>query len=193
MTWVLPNATENRDAMATAWYTPSSLSPYPPSRPELEEDEDESGMMLSMAYLTTLIDDLIKEGIPESRIILGGFSQGCAMSLLMGLTSMHAGELGGLVGLSGYLPLVDRILALREEKGLPPKVTDDMKIFLARGTSDMLVPKRYFRVCNEKLSELGINQENLTLKEYAGMGHRMGSEELRDLCEWLERVVPNLT
>jgi lysophospholipase-1 len=192
MTWVLPNALENNDLATTAWYLPTSLSPYPPSRPELEDDEDEEGMMATVAYLTTLIDDLVKQGIPENRIVLGGFSQGHAMSLLTGLVSKYAGKLGGLVGLSGYLPLPDRIPTLRKEAGLPEGVVDGIEVFLARGASDRLVPKRYHRLCCEKLYELGVKEELVTLKEYEGMVHVIGGPELRDMCTWLERVVPPL-
>ncbi|KAF2031864.1 acyl-protein thioesterase 1 [Setomelanomma holmii] len=190
MTWTIPNALENRDLATTAWYMPTRLSPYPPSRPELEDDEDEEGMMATVAYLTSLIDDLVKQGIPEKRVVLGGFSQGHAMSLLTGLVSKYAGNLGGLVGLSGYLPLPDRIPALREAGELPKEVLDDVEVFLARGTGDRLVPKRYHRLCHERLVELGVKEDRLTLKEYEGMGHVMSGPELRDLCEWLERVVP---
>jgi lysophospholipase-1 len=192
MTWVLPNALENNDLATTAWYLPTSLSPYPPSRPELEDDEDEEGMMATVAYLTTLIDDLVKQGIPSNRIVLGGFSQGHAMSLLTGLVSKYAGQLGGLVGLSGYLPLPDRIPALRKEAGLPESVAEGIEVFLARGTSDRLVPKRHHRLCYEKLYELGVKEDLVTLKEYEGMVHVMGGPELRDMCTWLERVVPQL-
>jgi lysophospholipase-1 len=192
MTWVLPNALENHDLATTAWYIPTRLSPYPASRPELEDDEDEEGMMATVAYLTTLIDDLVEEGVPEKRIILGGFSQGHAMSMLTGLSSKYAGKLGGLVGLSGYLPLPNRVPTLREEAGLPKMSDDHVEIFLARGTGDRLVPKRYHRLCYEQLYELGVKKESVTLREYEGLGHVMSGAELRDLCAWLEQVVPSL-
>ncbi|KAF1946611.1 alpha/beta-hydrolase [Clathrospora elynae] len=193
MSWVLPNALENHDLATTAWYMPTRLSPYPPSRPELEDDEDEEGIMATVAYLTTLIDDLISQGVLENRIILGGFSQGHAMALLTGLVSKYTGKLGGLVGLSGYLPLSDRIPVLRGESGLPKEHEDDVEVFLARGTGDRLVPKRYHRMCYETLYSLGVKEERVTLKEYEGMGHVMGGAELRDLCAWLESVVPGQT
>lgn len=192
MTWVFPNALENHDLAMPAWYTPSQLSPYPPSRPELEDDEDEQGIMATVAYLTTLIDDLVQQGIPQKRIVLGGFSQGHAMSLLTGLVSKHAGKLAGLVGLSGYLPLSDRILQLRADADLSTSVDDAAEVFLARGTGDRLVPKRYHRLCHEKLFKLGVKEDHVTLKEYEGLGHAMGGAEMRDLCEWLERVLPPL-
>jgi len=191
MSWVLPNALHNHDLASTAWYLPTRLSPFPPSRPELEDDEDQEGMIASVAYITTLIDDLVAQGVPEHRIVVGGFSQGHAMALLTGLTSgRYAGRLGGLAGLSGYLPLIEQIPRLREEAGLSKEVNDKVEIFLARGTKDMLVPKRYHRMCYEGLYGLGVDQEKTTIQEYEGMGHVMGGAELRDLCAWLEKVLP---
>ena len=192
MSWILPNALHNHDLAATAWYMPTSLSPYPPSRPELVEDEDEEGIMATVAYITTLVDDLVAQGVPEKRIVLGGFSQGHAMALLTGLISKYAGRLGGLVGLSGYLPLADQVPRLREEAGLPKKVEDEVPIFLARGTGDRMIPKRYHRMCYEALYELGTKEERVTIHEYEGMGHIMNGAELRDLCNWLEKVVPGI-
>ena len=47
--------------------------------------------------------------VDTSRVVLAGFSQGCAMTLLTGLR--HPRRLAGLVGLSGYLPLADATAA----------------------------------------------------------------------------------
>jgi predicted esterase len=88
---------------------PTRLSLYPPSRPEPEDGENDEGMLQSMDYMTALIGDLISLGVPSSRIV-GGFSQGHVMTMLTGLVSNYAGQLGGLVGLSGYmLPNVCRV------------------------------------------------------------------------------------
>ncbi len=65
----------------------------------------------SMGLIEGLIAREKARGIPASRIVLMGFSQGCAMSLLAGLR--HAERLAGLVGLSGYLPLAASTLAER--------------------------------------------------------------------------------
>jgi predicted esterase len=48
-----------------------------------------------------LINKEIDQGISPHRIVVGGFSQGCVMSLLTGLTSDHT--LGGIIGCSGWL------------------------------------------------------------------------------------------
>ena len=59
MKWIFPNALEHRNAMQTTWYTPTPLLPFPSSRPELNNPEDEDGMKFSVAYIATLIDDLV--------------------------------------------------------------------------------------------------------------------------------------
>jgi lysophospholipase-2 len=178
--------------MMTAWYTPSPLSPYPSSRPELDDPEDEEGLLRARTYVESLLDDLVSQGIPPNRIVLGGFSQGHAVSLLTGLTSAkYADKLAGLVCLSGYLPLHDRIQLLRSEADLPSTV-GLVPMFIVRGQSDILVPKRYLRMQLEKLKELGVADSALEVHEYEGLGHRLSPQELMDLCTWLEKVIPPL-
>lgn len=72
----------------------------------LRAEEDEEGMLKSSALISRIIADEVTSGTPSSRIILGGFSQGGAMSLLVGLTGEH--RLAGLAVLSGWLPLKSR-------------------------------------------------------------------------------------
>lgn len=191
MEWVVPNAPDNREAMAQAWYTPSQLSPFSHSRPELEDPEDLDGIRKSLVYIVSLIDDLVNKGIPASRIVIGGFSQGCAMALLTGLTSKYAGQLGGVLGIAGYLPVADAIAEMREEQGLVKEI-GDVKVLLTRGTSDVLVPKRYFRLAQEKLVEMGLNQDFLELQEYQGLGHSLSPSVLRNMLAWLEKTLPPL-
>lgn len=56
----------------------------------------------------------------------------------------------------------------------------------------MLIPKRHFRICQEKLKEMGVKEGKMEVKEYEGMGHAMGGVALRDLCTWFEKVIPPL-
>ncbi len=195
--WILPNAPHNHDAMAQAWYTPRSFSPIPmpkSSHDDEEEEDDEEGMKNSVQYISGLIDREVHErGVPAERIVVGGFSQGCAIALLMGLTSKYRGELGGIVGLSGYLPLVGKIETLRAEAAveeIKDRRRHSTKFLLAHGTRDQLVPMRLFRQCKEKLEALE-GQEVVESHTYEGMPHSTSGPEIRDLCSWLERVVPS--
>ena len=66
--------------------------------------EDEPGLRQSAAAVQALLDREAARGIAPARTVLMGFSQGCAMTLLAGLRAPQ--RLAGLVGLSGYLPLL---------------------------------------------------------------------------------------
>lgn len=186
--WIFPNAKENRDVRATAWYHPTKLS----DRPELQEPEDEDGMLESVAYVESLIDACVSKGIPPQRIVLGGFSQGCAMALLTDLTSSkYAGRLAGIVGLMGYLPLCDRLGDLRAKAGLPA-THGDVPVFLARGTQDQMIPKKAYEQTLKALKLAGIEESSLVAKEYEGLGHQISGAVLGDLSQFLGRVVPDL-
>ncbi len=84
--------------------------------PDLARREDEAGLRASLAEVEALIAREKSRGIEASRIVLAGFSQGCAMALLTGLR--HAERLGGIVGMSGYLPLA-ATLARRAQRRQP--------------------------------------------------------------------------
>lgn len=188
MHWVFPNAKENREVRATAWYQPTKFS----DRPELQEPEDEDGMLDSVTYVESLIDACVAKGIPSHRIVLGGFSQGCAMALLTDLTSSkYAGRLAGIVGLMGYLPLCNRLPDLRAKAGLP-STHGDVPVFLARGKQDQMIPKAIFDQTLKALKMAGIDASSLEAKEYEGVGHSINGAVLKDLSDFLGRVVPDL-
>lgn len=179
--------------MTTAWYTPNNLSNMT-DRPELQDDEDEAGMLKTVKYLESLIEACGNKGIPPNRIVLGGFSQGCAMSLLTDLVSQkYSGKLAGVAGLMGYLPLAAgyRINDLRAHADLPP-VVGEVPVFLARGQQDQLIPKRVWNQTLKKLEDLGLNRSAMDVHEYEGLGHALSGPLLRDMCTWLEQVIPKL-
>jgi predicted esterase len=82
--WILPNAPSikislNYGASMPGWYDILSLSP--------NAKEDETGLYKSIGTLSSLISDEIKVGIESNKIILAGFSQGAALSLLYGIST----------------------------------------------------------------------------------------------------------
>ena len=178
--------------MQTAWYRPTSLTAPPAGRPELADEEDEEGLRESVKYVESLLDSLTSKGIPPNRIVLGGFSQGCAMSLLTELTSRYSGKLAGIVGLMGYLPIPGRIQHLRTEASLP-HVLGMVPMFLARGVEDRLVPRSKWDESIKELQKLGASEEvAMEIHEYKGLGHSLSGELLQDLDVWLGKVIPAL-
>jgi len=73
--------------------------------------EDEGGILESSRRLNEIISSEVDNGIDASRIVLGGFSQGGAMTLITGLTSER--KLAGAVVLSGFLPLHTKFKSVR--------------------------------------------------------------------------------
>lgn len=77
-----------------------------PNRPE-----DEEGLFAAVKQINNLINAEIEAGIPPHRIIVGGLSQGAALSILTGLTAER--KLGGIFVLSGYVPLRAKAKSVR--------------------------------------------------------------------------------
>ncbi|HEX6707719.1 MAG TPA: alpha/beta hydrolase [Albitalea sp.] len=143
----------------------------------LQQREDEAGLRRSVAAVTALIDAQRQRGIAARRIVLAGFSQGCAVTLLTGLR--HPERLGGLVGMSGYLPLAHTLPA----EGSPANA--DVPIFLAHGRSDPVVPFAAGKATRDGLVAQGYPVE---WHEYP-MQHSVCMEEIADLGRWLSKVL----
>lgn len=144
---------------------------------DLVRREDEAGLRRSLAQVEALLEREKARGIPASRIVVAGFSQGCAMALLTGLR--HGERLAGIVGLSGYLPLAATTAAERSAaNALTP-------VFMAHGSyDDMVTPQRGKDSC-ALMRELGYDVQ---WHEYP-MAHSVCMEEIQDLNAWLLKVL----
>ena len=144
---------------------------------DLVRREDEAGLRASQAQIEALIAREKARGIPASRIILAGFSQGCAMTLQTGLR--HAEPLAGLMCLSGYLPLADKTAAERTPASL------ETPIFMAHGTADPVVPVGRAQQSRDLLTGMGYKVE---WHEYM-MQHSLCQEEIDAIGAWLKKVL----
>ena len=144
---------------------------------DLVRREDESGLRASQAQVEALIAREKARGIPASRIILAGFSQGCAMTLQTGLR--HAEPLAGLMCLSGYLPLADKTALERTPASL------QTPIFMAHGTADPVVPIARAQQSRDLLTGMGYKVE---WHEYL-MQHSLCQEEIDAIGAWLKKIL----
>lgn len=144
---------------------------------DLDQREDPVGLRRSQAAIEALIEREIERGVAPERIVLMGFSQGCAMSLLTGLR--YGKRLAGLVGLSGYLPL---LASTEAERSAANQATP---VFLAHGRDDAVVPPARARAAREELLRLGYTVQ---WQDYA-MGHEVHPDEIEALQAWLLRVL----
>jgi len=90
------------------------------------------GVLRSRKMLFELLDALRAQGFPTEQMTLGGFSQGCLMSIEAGLRYPH--RLAGIVGISGYVCEPEKLL---EE--LSP-VAMQQRLLITHGTIDPVVP-----------------------------------------------------
>ncbi|AGX87465.1 alpha/beta hydrolase [Candidatus Symbiobacter mobilis] len=146
---------------------------------DLRRDEDEAGISASAAAVLAWVEHEVGRGVPPQRIVLAGFSQGCAVVLYAGLRCPRT--LAGIIGLSGYLPLP------KQCDGHP--ANQNTPIFLAHGMGDTVVALSHAESSLGVLRRLGYSVE---WKTYA-MPHTVCAAELADIAVFLQRVLPSST
>ncbi|CAM5202256.1 carboxylesterase [Oligella ureolytica] len=135
--------------------------------------EDEAGIRKSIEDINALIEREIERGIPAENIFLIGFSQGSAMALSTGLR--YPKKLGGIVGLSGYLPILEKTADEREP------ANQDTPILMVHGSLDQVVQVSRGEQSRDHLKELGYEVE---WHDYP-MQHEICAEEIRDINDFL--------
>lgn len=170
--FIFPHAPErpvtiNNGYVMRAWYDILGT--------DLVRREDEAGLRESQRQIAALIAREQGRGVPAGRIVVMGFSQGCAMALMTALR--YPERLAGAVGLSGYLPLATTTAAERSaaNAGLP--------VFMAHGTQDPVVAPARGMAGRDALRALGHEVE---WHDYP-MPHSVCMEEIQDLNAWLLR------
>jgi phospholipase/carboxylesterase len=107
------------------------------------------GVERSRKLLFQLLDAQRAAGFPTEQTILGGFSQGCLMSLDVAARYPH--KLAGVVGISGYVCEAERVV-----KELSP-VAKEQKFLVTHGTFDPLLPLEGTRAQIQLLQKAGLD------------------------------------
>lgn len=173
--FVFPHAammpvTINQGFVMRAWYDITSADFY--------SDQDESGIRKSQAYVDSLIEQQINQGIKPEKIILAGFSQGGVIALQSSLRSRH--KLAGVMALSTYLALDQ---TLKEEK---TQANQHIPILLAHGTADPVINIKW---AYQTYSQLIGEGYQIDWNEYAGMQHGLCREEIVDIHRFIFKVL----
>ena len=168
--FVFPHAkvrpvTINGGVPMRAWYDISSQS--------IEQRADEAGVRDSVVEVDALIARERDRGVPASRVVLVGFSQGGAVALAAGLRR-EAG-VAGIASLSAYLPLATQTTSEITSAGRATPV------FLGHGAQDPVVSLSLGQRSRQALEALGVTVQWRTYP----MGHSVCPEEIRDLGDWL--------
>jgi phospholipase/carboxylesterase len=138
---------------------------------------DDVGIRASDVEVRALIQRENQRGIPANRIVLGGFSQGGAISLFSG--PRYPEKLAGIMALSCYMLLEDLLPAERS------KANYTTPVFLAHGNQDPVVDFRRGLEAKQLLEAGGYPVE---WHPYP-MPHSVCPQEVADIANWLRKVL----
>lgn len=143
--------------------------------------KDASGVSQSLELADDLITSVINRGIPSNRIVLGGFSQGAALSEATAIVSKH--KLAGFVCLSGFLPIIDSLRSRAQS------TNKDTPIFMAHGSSDDVVPLKFGDLSKNSMSS-SFGFTKIDWNVYPGLKHSADPAELEAVLDFLEKTLP---
>jgi phospholipase/carboxylesterase len=135
-----------------------------------------SGVQHSRKLLFELLDTLRAKGFSTAQTTLGGFSQGCLMTMDVGLRYPH--KFAGLVGISGWVCELDKVL---QELSPVPRA---QRFLVTHGTFDPVVPFERTRPQIKQLQAAGLNVE---WHEFAKPHTIAGEEEMRVIREFVRK------
>ena len=172
--FVFPSApsmpvTVNGGYVMPAWYDITGR--------DSNDREDIDGIHKSARVISELIEREASRGVAYRKIVLAGFSQGCAMSLQVGLRFPHA--LAGIMALSGYLPLAKSLPLERSE------ANNKTPIFMAHGVWDAVITPERAEASADILEKLGYQVD---WNSYP-MEHSLHPDELVDISRFLTMVL----
>lgn len=153
---------------ASAWYNIKRIGS---ELIEEQGDIEESAKRIHEIFNTEA--NLLKGNY--KKIFIGGVSQGCVISLFSGLSFNK--EIGGIVGLSGYLNLKAKI----------PTNYKNLKIFLYHGTMDETLNYEMCMGSYERLKP--VFGKNLKIVTEKGLGHTVSDEEIKKVQEFMHKIM----
>jgi phospholipase/carboxylesterase len=158
--------TINGGAVMRAWYDIVEIS--------TSRGQDKAGIENSAEKVEALILQEIERGIPASRIILAGFSQGGAMALHVGLRFPQ--KLAGIMALSAYLLFPEK---LNDEFS---EANASTPVFIGHGTQDPMVP---FALGEAVRTQLQAGLWPVDWHQYP-IPHSVSQPEIADIGRWLQ-------
>ena len=160
---IMPNAPNVQGK--NSWY------PLPTKDEKGNLLEDYDGLKTSLDAIDKLILSLSLN--KEKRFIIGGFSQGAALSLSLLFQSKY--KIDGCIALSGYMPCA---------KNFDQDNLDEEKIFLAHGFEDKAISYQDYE---KTLSFL--EPKMATITKYTGnFGHSVTQDVSDKLVEWIRKT-----
>lgn len=147
----------------------------------IKAKDDRDGKIAAAKQIEKIVEKLESdEGISPSRTVVGGFSQGGAVALLVAYHRRTQGKVpfAGCVSLSGWLTLKDELTVTDEVKKATP-------LYWGHGQWDDKVLFEQQAHGVEKLRELGVDVTD----ESFPMGHQSHPQETQHMAEFIEKVL----
>jgi phospholipase/carboxylesterase len=132
------------------------------------------GIQRSRKLLFELLDGLGAKNFPADQITLGGFSQGCLMSIETGLRYPH--RLAGIVGISGWVFEIENLI-----RSLTP-VARSQRLLVTHGHFDPLLP---FAEVRQQIGQLKSTGLNVAWHDFPKEHNIYGVEEIRVIREFV--------
>ncbi|GLB35560.1 putative phospholipase/Carboxylesterase [Lyophyllum shimeji] len=175
--WIFPQASKHQttyhpEGPCPAWFDIEELPPR-------ADEYDEQAISKSIGAIEELIQSQIHQGMDSRRIVLAGFSQGAALSMMVALQTRH--HLGGLASLSGWIPPRARSSMMNSTQRCP--------ILWCHGTADTEIPIALAEDGIAFLRDTIEQKETLRFIRYDGLEHTTNDAELKDLGAWLQTVI----
>lgn len=161
--------TLNNGHVMPAWYDIFSL--------DRSNNVKLDDILVTVGWISALIDEQIELGIAAENIILAGFSQGGVMALHTALR--YPKRLGGILALSTYFPFADETL-----KDMP-KGYEQVVVFAAHGLHDPVIPVASWHDYVPKLEAQGFP---VVANSYS-MEHSVHPQEIADIGAWFKGVL----
>ncbi len=158
-------------ASGRTWYPLSFLAP---------REQNEPALTSALARLHALVHDVTELGVPLSRIVLGGFSQGACLACEY--VWQHPARFGGLIAFSGGLIGPPGTTWTPT----PAHALDGLPVFLGCSDVDSHVPKARVDESAEVLRGIGAD---VTLRLYPGMGHLVSDDEIGHARAVIQRAM----
>lgn len=159
ITFLAPEATNN------TWYPVSGFLPQEQLAPWLGS---------SLRVIDEIIETVVNAGVPQNKIVLGGFSQGAMLSLEY--ASRDHRKIGGVIAFSGSL------IGPVDQPHAPIVDASDLKMFIGCGTNDSWIPAGAAEKSAQLFTEAGAEVD---LRIYEGMDHTINEDEIEGASKLL--------
>jgi phospholipase/carboxylesterase len=139
---------------------------------------DEESFVGSLKLTSRVIDDQLRAaGVPWSRTVLGGFSQGAAVSYAVAFGDARP-QPAGVLGMSGFVPTVRGWrMDMSAKRGMPAYVT--------HGAFDPVIPVGFGRRAKDLLEAAGIA---LVYRE-TRIQHSIDPRLIPEIRAWISEAV----